>query len=35
VVVGESPDDAFVEKIKKLGLKIVREDELPTLLGIK
>ncbi len=35
VVVGESPDDAFVEKIKKLGLKIVREEELPELLGIK
>ena len=35
IVVGESPDDTFVEKIKKLGLKIVREEELPTLLGIK
>ncbi|MEI6234756.1 MAG: BRCT domain-containing protein [Planctomycetota bacterium] len=34
VVVGESPDEAFVEKIKKLGLKIVREDELPDLLGV-
>ncbi len=35
VVVGESPEDAFVEKIKKLGLKIVREDEIPELLGEK
>ena len=34
VVVGENPDDAFVEKVKKLGLKILREDEVPEILGV-
>ncbi len=34
VVVGESPDEAFIEKVKKLGLKILREEEVPEVLGV-
>jgi hypothetical protein len=35
VVVGEAPEDAFIENIKKRGLKIIREDELPEFFGDK
>ncbi|HLX64878.1 MAG TPA: BRCT domain-containing protein [Planctomycetota bacterium] len=35
VVVGEAPEDTFIENIKKRGLKIIREDELPEFFGEK
>lgn len=35
VVVGEKPEDAYLELIKKRGLKIIREAELPELFGEK
>lgn len=34
VVVGGGLDAAFYEKVKKLGLKIIREDELPHFFGL-
>jgi len=34
VVVGGGLDQAFFDKIKKLGLKIIREDELPRFFGL-
>ena len=34
VVVGSGLDAAFYEKIKKLGLRIIREDELPRFFGV-
>ena len=35
VVVGEKPEDTYLENIKKRGLKIIREVELPELFGEK
>ena len=33
VVLGSGLDDAFMKRIKTLGLKIIREDELPRFFG--
>lgn len=35
VVVGEKPEDTYLDNIKKRGLKIIREVELPELFGEK
>lgn len=35
VVVGAGLDQAFFDKVKKLGLKIIREDELPRFFGLE
>jgi len=35
VVVGSGLDAAFYDKVKKLGLKIIREDELPKFFGVE
>ena len=35
VVVGSGLDPAFFDKVKKLGVKIMREDELPWYFGLE